>query len=502
MTDFASLKNSECLPIAAIPLLDIKVFQREMLDRVSCGASVLSMFVRKDALGLEMFGVLGFPEKGRIEIARTKVMDEYPSLAAEAPIFHWFERETAEQWNLVPKGHPWLKPIRFQPPLQEGSDAFGRTGPTTVGVTDYFRVQGKEIHEVAVGPVHAGIIEPGHFRFQCLGEEVLHLEIELGYQHRGVERALVGGPHPRTPFHMETLAGDTSIGHGTAYAQVMEALTGARPSLRAQQIRSVLLELERLANHTGDLGALSGDIGYLPTLAYCGRLRGDFLNMTGLICGNRFGRNMVRPFGVMRDVTPEIKTELEKRLAAIFRDTKIAVDLLWVTPSVMSRFEDTGTVKKEDALALGWVGPAARACGLSRDVRADYPMPVYTAQKVTPEVMETGDVFARAYLRWKEIEASKDFIFKVLADLSEGDLRTAASPLQKEHLAISLVEGWRGAICHAAVTDQDGRFATYKVVDPSFHNWFALAMSLRNQQISDFPLCNKSFNLSYCGHDL
>ena len=199
-----------------------------------------------------------------------------------------------------------MKPVRYHHSYRSGHDAWGRAvdDPILPGVTDFFRVEGAEVHEVAVGPVHAGVIEPGHFRFQCHGEQVFHLEIALGYQHRGVERALVGGPTKRTLPMMETVAGDTTVGHALAYAHAVEALAGTRIPARAHAIRGIALELERLANHVGDLGALAGDVAYLPTASYCGRLRGDFLNMTAEICGSRFGRGLVRPGGVGFDLLP------------------------------------------------------------------------------------------------------------------------------------------------------------------------------------------------------
>ncbi len=231
-------------------------------------------------------------------------------------------------------------------------------------MTDFFHLDGAEIHEVAVGPVHAGIIEPGHFRFQCHGEDVYHLEISLGYQHRGIEPALVGGPDKRTLHYMETLAGDTTIGHATAYAQAMEALAGCMAPPRALALRGIALELERAANHTGDLGALAGDVGYLPTASYCGRIRGDFLNMTALLCGSRFGRGLVSPGGVLFDADAERLAQLLDRLQQARKDVASAVNLLWETPSVMARFENTGTLPPIPQQRLGLVGPAARASGL------------------------------------------------------------------------------------------------------------------------------------------
>jgi Ni,Fe-hydrogenase III large subunit len=425
-------------------------------------------------------------------------------MTPQCPEVQLFEREIAEQWAVVPEGHPWMKPVRFVRSRRSGRDAWQRPAnqPLMVGVTDFYRVEGEEVHEVAVGPVHAGVIEPGHFRFQCHGEQVFHLEISLGYQHRGVERALVNGPTKRAIHYMETLAGDTTIGHATAYCQALEELGEHRLSARAHALRAIALELERLANHTGGLGALANDVGYLPTASFCGRLRGDYLNLTALVCGSRFGRGMVRPGGVGFDVDGGRVKQMLDRLEAALRDTTNAVELLWDSTSVQARFEGSGAIDAETASALGLVGVAARASGLERDVRHDFPTGMFRLTQIPVSVAHSGDVFARAYVRWLELQRSGAFVREQLQALPSGALRSAPGRLRPDRLAVSLVEGWRGEICHVALTDAEGRFAAYKIVDPSFHNWMGLAMALRNQQISDFPLCNKSFDLSYCGHDL
>jgi Ni,Fe-hydrogenase III large subunit len=282
----------------------------------------------------------------------------------------------------------------------------------------------------------------------------------------------------------------------------VESLAGVEPTARADALRGIALELERIANHTGDLGALSGDVGFLPTSSYCGRLRGDFLNMSALVCGSRFGRGIVRPGGVGFDIESARAAEMSARLLPALRDVAEAVGLLWDTPSVMARFEGIGAVSLDTCTALGLVGPVARACGLERDVRFNFPFGVYRFVQIPVSLFPSGDVYARAQVRWLEIQRSAAFVQDRLTALPDDGVGKPVGALAANALAVSLVEGWRGEICHVAVTDDDGRFAAYKVVDPSFHNWMGLAQALRGQEISDFPLCNKSFNLSYCGHDL
>jgi Ni,Fe-hydrogenase III large subunit len=490
-----TMRVCESVDVENIPILETAAFGKTIVTEVSGGGRVIALFgVPADSGALRLFAVLSDDASGRLAAVSCFVNDSFPSLTPQCPQVHLFEREIFETYHVTPSGHPWLKPVRFpKSPV---------TPAPAIGEADFFTIAGEEIHEVAVGPVHAGVIEPGHFRFQCHGENVLHLEISLGYQHRGIERALVGAPNMTTLPMMEAVAGDTTIGHTTAYCQLLEALSGCEVSVRAQALRGIALELERCANHTGDIGALSADVGYLPTASFCGRLRGDFLNLSALLCGSRFGRGFLRKGGTAFDIDDTMAKAIVKKLSSVRNDLTSAVELLFSESTVMSRFEKTGALSTDECRALGIVGVAARASDLVRDVRCDFPTGIYKLAQIPVVNTSSGDVFARAFVRWRELQCSIAFIVEQVDSLARGAMVKPARASKPKSFVVSLVEGWRGEVCHCAITDKNGAFACYKIVDPSFHNWSGLALALRNQQISDFPLCNKSFNLSYCGFDL
>ena len=450
--------------------------------------------------------VLANDAERRLAAARTASLAAFPSLAERCPQVELFEREIYEEWGILPEGHPWLKPVRRAPDAPGGS---GR---------DFYRVDGSEVHEVGVGPVHAGIIEPGHFRFQCYGEIILHLEIALGYQHRALMALLrpQAAARPVAALRLaECAAGDSSVAHATALCVLRERLLGLGGlSERTQRLRRVGLELERLANHCGDLGAIAGDTGFLPTSSWNGRIRGDFLNLTASLCGNRFGRGLLAPGGVAWDLSPEDCTDMAARLAATGRDAAGSAKIMFASGSVAQRMAGTGPVSEALAHEIGLVGVAARASGLAREARFQAPLSALPQAAPAPRTERTGDVQARAQVRRAEMEdsvvlvsADLDWLSRHPEDAAERDeaqdlARAALSPLPPGRLAVAQVEGWRGEICHVGVTGPEGDFLALRVVDPSFHNWTGMALAMRGGQISDFPLCNKSFNLSYCGYDL
>lgn len=508
---FLELKNASSAPLAELPCHLFSDFRDFLLSRVNKGFRVLSFFAVpwKTPEEFLLVAVLADPEKAVLHLASSRVSGHFESLTKDCPQFHWFEREIAEQYGLLPAGHPWLKPIRFHRPLCGVSDAWNRKHGEAIvpGVPEGFRMDGDAVHEVSVGPVHAGVIEPGHFRFQCMGEDVYFLEISLGYQYRGIEKALSGGPGPRTIHYMETASGDSSIASATAYCSILEALDPKiAVSDRTHLLRAIALELERMANHIGDLGALAGDVAFLPTQSFCGRLRGDYLNMTALLCGNRFGRGFVVPGSTSFDMDSERIAELLKRLDKNGRELENALEIMFDEPSALDRLENTGIVSQTVAREIGLVGVPARASGIAVDARKFFPWGAYHHHFPEVATAKSCDAFGRALVRRREIDNSDSLIREMLESLSRMEPASAAPAAKPscapDSIAVSLVEAWRGETCHTAITGPDGRFLRYKIVDPSFHNWFGLSVALRGEQISNFPICNKSFNLSYCGHDL
>lgn len=489
MNPSAGIMIRNAVPVSQdeIPILEIDSWRSWIFDTCkNKNGRIVSLFALEKEKGLRLFAILGIDAKGELFVAATDLENKkqiYPALTPDLPEAHLFEREMAESFPIHPEGHPWLKPVR------------GQKYP-------FYSMEGESLHEVAVGPVHAGIIEPGHFRFQCHGEKVFHLEIQLGYQHRGIEKMMPSAKPSRQMALAESIAGDTVIGHGLAYVHAIEGFCGRSVTQGARRLRAITLELERLANHVGDLGALAADIGYLTASAYFGRLRGEFLNLLLELSGNRFGRSFLKPGGVSFGMTKEMVGHFKKRLMTAASEIREVSKLFFSSSMVLSRLEQTGTVSAEMARMLGLVGPAARASNLLRDIRSDYPTGVYRFHYLPPVRLTTGDVYARARIRSLESKRSIEFILEQLDSLSHDKIFQPCGISKPSALIASLIEGWRGEIAHIALTDSKGSLEHYKVIDPSFRNWMGLAMAMRDGQISDFPLCNKSFNFSYAGHDL
>lgn len=503
MDNLLQIQNGETVPRSALPCVSFARF-----------AELLDAFVKNDGFIVQFFAfahagtnkLLAVVRNKNLYAITTEVGENFPSLTAlSSPRFHMFEREIAEQFGIIPKDHPWLKMVRYHANYRRAADAFGNDYSEDIpGNYPYFQVEGEAIHEVAVGPVHAGIIEPGHFRFQCAGEEVFSLEIQLGYQHRGVEKLLTEVPFKRLPVICEGIAGDTSIGHNLCCCQALESLAGLSVDPGARIVRSIALELERLANHIGDLGALSGDVAFNPPAAYFGRLRGEFLNLLQVLCGNRFGKSLVLPGGISQIMTEEQAKIIGDKLKELEPEIVNVCDLLFTAHTVQARFEHTGTVSKIMAEDLGLVGYCGRASGIDYDVRVAFPTEAYSSLHANRNETVSGDVYSRAAVRQEEIMHSMHLIRTLLHRSGDASAKTTMQEfaLAPDSFVVTLNEGWRGEVSHCLLTDQDGKIERYKIKDPSFHNWTGLAMALRNQEISDFPLCNKSFNLSYCGFDL
>lgn len=499
---YTTNNRASAVALQDIPVVEYMELYHDLSERMyDTRYHVAHYFATEIENGLRFFMLVLDDETGEVLI--TSFIPDYyaeglASLTAVHPQFHPFEREMHELYGIPFDSHPWLKPLRFSHDRRDKS--------STMDSYPFYEIEGKELHEVNVGPIHAGIIEPGAFRFICDGEQVLHLEIALGYQHRGVEGEMVKTDNRlRQTLIAESIAGDTAVGHATAYCELIEKLAGVEVSKSLRLERMIAIELERIAMHLADTGALATDIGFQLYQVACEALRTVTINTTQAWCGNRFGKSLIRPMGSNHPLT-EAKIELiRKNITDVRRRYCELREDIFEAHTLLARFEQCGLVPKSEMERIGGVGQAARASGLKRDIRHTHPSGYYAEIEHNPIVKSECDVMARLATRLDEVIQSADYIERLLSGYAPS--KDIAAPnyeaqLKGEALSFSLVEGWRGEICHVALTDGDGRIVKYKVKDPSLHNWLGLAIAVRSEGISDFPINNKSFNLSYCGHDL
>ena len=498
--NYISVNNNDTIPVNSIPELDYHGFLELNVSTLMKGA------------GSHCVNYFGFPYAGKIKLIcciadddlhviniSSSIVDTIQPLFSFSKhnlVYEKFEREIHENFGVPYKDHPWLKPVRFP------FNRFNKV--TTIADYPFFKIESEELHEVGVGPIHAGIIEPGHFRFICNGEQILHLEIQLGYQHRGIERLFLEKKKLLQRITLaENIAGDSVVAHAVAFVNLWESLNNYHPGRDLQLARTVALELERMAIHTGDLSAICTDIAYQLGSSVYGRLRTPLINYFQKWCGNRLAKGLIRAGKNNYPVTDELLSELTKLLNEYEKDFDEISEELFSLPSALARLEKTGVITTEQATMTGTVGMSARMSGIKRDIRYSHPHDLYPELLHEPVIRNHGDVHARARLRKKEINQSIEYLRGLTREMeqtkSQGDI--LANPSTRS-FTISLVEGWRGEICHCAITGENGELLHYKIKDPSFHNWLALALSVRNNEISDFPVCNKSFDLSYCGHDL
>jgi len=503
---YAAIKNQESIALRDVPTLPYEQFYAAIASLLKQPENhCVNYYAYTTDNRIKFIACIANDKNGTIAVLSHEISatqkKELPSLSKEFFALHIFEREICENFGVNFIDHPWLKPVRY---------AFNRADKNKV-ITNYpfYQIESQELHQVGVGPIHAGVIEPGHFRFLCNGENVLHLEIQLGWQHRGIEDLFLKKTSliQRTVL-TESIAADTAVGHSLAFVSLMESLSDTKVNLRLEMERVLGIELERIAMHVGDLGNMNIGTAYQLAASVFGTLRTPAINYTQTWCGNRFGKGLVRVGGTHYPFTEELGTKLITFLHKFEESFDPMCERLFSLPSALMRFENIGKVTKKQMELIGAVGMTARMAGVERDVRISHPFAGYKYQTISSETLDNGDVWARAYLRKLEIRNSIKYIRELvskLKTLSEEAMKPKSEKdlsLAPDSLSVSMVEGWRGEICHCAITDSEGKIIHYKIKDPSLHNWFALALSLRDLEISDFPINNKSYNLSYCGHDL
>jgi Ni,Fe-hydrogenase III large subunit len=430
------------------------------------------------------------------------------SITSQIPAACWYERELRDQFGVEITGSPDLRPLlfhedwpaRIHPMVQRPLEAIPWISASEGSHLDNYRfleVQGTGITEVPVGPVHAGIIEPGHFRFSVVGDTVLHLELRHFYTHKGTEKLFQGRPVMAGVALAESVSGDNCFSHAVAYCQAIESAFRVSVPRRAAALRLVGLELERLVAHIGDVGALCNDVGFSVPAAAAAALKEDLLQASTEWLGTRYWRGIAMPGGLRADVgaSDDFARTLDQTTRRFDELARVILD----TPSVQNRFDSAGVLRREVVRDLAVVGPVARASGVDLDVRRDHPYGGYTWNKPNVPVLHYGDVMARARIRIEEAAASEELIQQTLGTLPEGEISTQLEWSQRVQ-GCSAVESPRGELLYW-VEAGGGLIARCHIKSPSFQNWPALPFAVVGNVIADFPLINKSFNLSYSGCD-
>ena len=424
------------------------------------------------------------------------------SIARQLPAAAWYERELHDQYGIEITGHPDLRPLILHENWPDGVcpmvDPVDNV-PWSKRDYRFLQVQGEGIAEVAVGPVHAGIIEPGHFRFSVVGDTVLHLELRHFYTHKGTEKLFEGRSATDAVMLAESVSGDNCFAHAVCYSQAVENACGIDIPPRALAIRLIGLELERLVCHISDTGGLCTDVGFGVAAAYATRLKESLLRESAQCCGTRYWRGIAVPGGLRFDLDSDRVAQLGQAVAQTFRDFSEIARMILETPSIQNRFETAGVLSGEAARDLAVVGPVARASGIDLDVRRDHPYGLYRKYQIDVPRTHYGDVMARARIRIAEVAASAQMIQEVTRSLPDGNVFTPVTS-QGDIRGFSAVESPRGELCYW-MEAFGGRLTRCHVKSPSFQNWPAMPFAVEGNIIADFPLINKSFNLSYSGCD-
>ena len=433
---------------------------------------------------------------------------ENPSFDSLAKTIHsagLFEREIYEMFGIEPKGHPDLRRLRLHDEVWPQGNYpllkdFKQACEGNLNEYKFNRVEGDGIFEVSVGPVHAGIIGPGHFRFSVAGEPIVNLEIRLGFTHRGVEKLFEDKNCFEAMRLSECISGDSSFAHSLSFVQAIEKICGSIIPAQAVYIRAIFLELERLYNHVNDIGGMAVDVGFSFPAAYASVLKEAILQLNYNLTGSRYLKKINVVGGILIDIDDAKKQLLLKSLENIKQDFNELVKMLYSSVSFMDRVDSTGVLRKKTAEDLGVVGIAGRASGIPLDLRKYFPS-VYKEAKFKMAIQESGDVLARLRIRIFEFTESCRLIDEFTQKLSEGQ-KISVTPELKEGVALGYQEGWRGPVLYWLKIDSAGLIQRCKIVDPSFNNWQGLSYAVLGNIIPDFPLCNKSFDLSYSGNDL